>query len=112
MKMNDKHKSKLQKGFEKQVIRQNLKLDKVKIILPIAINLPKNFEGKYKHSITVSNSKWNGMNLKRLYNSFTVLRVGGMYGKFTINSEGKYILSYHGKDLLRKKRMKISAKEN
>lgn len=106
--MDNKHKSKLHLGFAKQVTRQHLKPDSVKIKLPIAIKLPKNFKGKYKHSITFSNSKWNGVNLKNLYNSFTILRVGGMYGKFAINSEGKYILSRHGKDLLRKKKLKKS----
>lgn len=107
MKMNDKHKSRLHLGFAKQLTRQNLKPDNVKIKLPVAIDLPKNFKGKYKHSITIFNSKWNGMNLKNIYNSFTILTVGGMYGKFSINANGKYILSRHGKDLLRKKKLKI-----
>lgn len=111
MKMNDKHKSKLHKGFEKQVSRQNKKPCEVKLKLPVAIVLPKNFKGKYKHSMTVQNSKWNGMNLKNIYNSFTILRVGGMYGKFTVNSEGKYKLSRHGKDLLIKRRQRKSAGE-
>ena len=106
MKMDDKHKSKLHLGFAKQVRRQCDKPSEVKIKLPIAIKLPKNFKGKYKHSITVQNSQWNGMNLKNLYNSFTILRVGGMYGKFSINSNGKYQLSRYGKDLLRRKRLK------
>jgi hypothetical protein len=48
------------------------------------------------------------MNLKNIYNSFSPLIVGGMYGKFTINNDGKYILSRHGKDLLRKKKLKKS----
>lgn len=104
--MQDKHKSKLHKGFEKQVQRQDNKPNELKIKLPIAVKLPKNFKGKYKHSITVYNSKWNGMNLKNLKNSFTILRVGGMYGKFIINSEGKYKLSIHGKQLLKNKRQK------
>ena len=43
------------------------------------------------------------MNLKRLCNSFNTSVVGGMYGKFCINTEGKYILSRHGRDILREK---------
>lgn len=105
MKMNEKHKSKLHKGFEKQCQRQDKKPEEVKIKLPIAIQLPKNFKGKYKHYFIVFNSQWNGMNLKNIRNSFNVNRVGGMYGKFTINSEGKYKLSIHGKQLLNKKRL-------
>lgn len=110
MKMQEKHKSKLHKGFDKQCIRQDNKPSEVKIKLPIAIKLPKNFKGKYKHFIKVHNSKWNGMNLKRLRSSFIIIRVGGMYSKFTITSEGKYKLSMYGKQLLRKKKLKISAK--
>lgn len=106
MKTQDKHKSKLHKGFEKQTLRQDNKPNEVKIKLPVAIQLPKNFKGKYKHFFTVSNNKWNGMNLKNLRNSFNIIRVGGMYGKFTITSEGKYKLSMHGKDLLRKRQAK------
>ena len=102
--MDNKHKSKLHKGFDKQCKRQDSKPDEVKIKLPIAIQLPKNFKGKYKHYFTVSNYQWNGMNLKKIRNSFNINIVGGMYGKFTINSEGKYKLSMHGKSLLKKKR--------
>ena len=105
MKMDEKHKSKLHKGFEKQCKRQDSKPEEVKIKLPIAIQLPKNFKGKYKHYFTVFNSKWNGINLKNIRNSFNINRVGGMYGKFIINSEGKYKLSIHGKQLLKKKRL-------
>lgn len=104
MQMDNKHKSKLHKGFEKQVKRQNNKPEKVKILLPIAIILPKNFKGKYKHMLVVSNTKWNGMNLKNIYNSFTIHQVGGMYGRFSINSEGKYRLSMYGKQLLKRER--------
>lgn len=105
--MDSKHKSKLHKGFEKQVNRQNKKESEVKIKLPVAIKLPKNFKGKYKHYITVTNSKWNGTNLNCLNNSFTVHRVGDMYGKFSINQDGKYLLSIHGEQLLKKKRERI-----
>lgn len=104
--MEDKHKSKLHKGFDKQVKRQDAKPSEVEIILPCAIELPKNFKGVYTHSITVSNNKWNGMNLKSLRNRFNIIRVGGMYGKFTVTN-GKYKLSIHGKSLLRKKRKTI-----
>ena len=110
MKMQDKHKSKLHKGFLKQVARQECKPREVKIKLPTAINLPKNFKGTYKHFIKVSNSIWNGMNLVVLYNSFNTNKVGGMYGKFTITSEGKYKLSMYGKQLLKKKRAKKELK--
>ncbi len=110
MKMQEKHKSKLHKGFDKQCARQDNKPSEVKIKLPIAIKLPKNFKGKYKHYFTVSNSKWNGMNLKCLRSSFNINRVGGMYSKFYINSDGKYRLSTYGKQLLTKKKLKFSAK--
>ena len=100
--MDNKHKSKLYKGFEKQVKRQDAKPSEVEIILPCSIKLPKNFKGVYTHSIVVSNNKWNGMNLKVLRNKFDIIRVGGMYGKFTIIN-GKYRLSFHGKSLLKKK---------
>jgi len=104
--MENKHKSKLYKGFEKQVIRQDLKPSDVEIILPNAIKLPKNFKGTYTHTLIVSNSKWNGMNLKCLRNSLHVNRVGGIYGKFTLTKDGKYKLSIHGKSLLRKRKEK------
>lgn len=104
MKMLEKHKSKLQKGFEKQVKRQNEKEDVVYLDLPISVKLPKNFKGTYTHSIEVQNNKWNGMNLKKLRNSFIIHRVGGMYGRFSINENGKYILSRYGKELLKKKK--------
>lgn len=107
--MEAKHKSKLLKGFERQIVRQGLKPRDVKIKLRVAIQLPKNFKGKYKHTLSVQNSFWNDMNLKQLRNYLVVSRVGGMYGKFTINSEGKYKLSRHGKYLLR--RRKISREE-
>lgn len=42
--------------------------------------------------------------LKKIRNSFNINIVGGMYGKFIVNSEGKYKLSMHGKSLLKKKR--------
>jgi len=102
--MENKHKSKLYKGFEKQVARQDAKPSEVEIILPNAIELPKKFKGTYTHSLIVSNSKWNGMNLKVLRNKFIINRVGGMYGKFTLTAAGKYKLSMHGKSLLRKRK--------
>ena len=102
--MQEKHKSKLHKGFEKQVKRQDGKPDDKEIILPIAVKLPKNFKGEYTHLIYVNNNKWNGMNLKKLRNSFTIIRVGGMYGKFTIDQNGKYKLSMYGKKILKKKK--------
>lgn len=108
MKMDAKHKSKLHRGFIKQVIRQDKKPNEVKIKLPVAIKLPKNFKGKYKHSITVSNSKWNGMNLKCLCNSFSQTMPGWMYSKFSINKDGKYMLSIHGKQVLKRKKLKAA----
>lgn len=105
--MENKHKSKLYKGFEKQVRRQDAKPSEVEVLLPNAFKLPKNFKGTYTHSLIVSNSKWNGMNLKCLTNSFNIIRVGGMYGKFTLTKDGKYKLSMYGKSLLRKRMKKI-----
>jgi hypothetical protein len=106
MKMQDKHKSKLHKGFIKQVRRQDQKPSEIKINLPMAIELPKNFKGSYKHHIRVYNEKWNGMNLKKLCNSFSQVMPDWMYSKFAINSEGKYILSRYGKEFLKKKKLK------
>lgn len=104
--MLNKHKSKLLRGFEKQVIRQDNKLSEVKIKLPISIQLPKNFKGKYKHHFIVYNSKWNGMNLKQLRNNLNYNPVnGGMYAKIRIDkTTGKAYLSMHGKDILKKKK--------
>ncbi len=108
--MENKHKSKLYKGFEKQVRRQDAKPSDVEIKLPTAIELPTNFKGVYTHTLIVSNSKWNGMNLKVLRNRLDINRVGGMYGKFTLTTDGKYKLSIHGKSLLRKRREKVLAR--
>lgn len=69
--MNPKYKSKLHKGFERQVLRQNEKPS----IKYIDIN-PKILsfdEDEMKYSPlkkTVWNNKWNGMNLKNIANSF------------------------------------------
>jgi hypothetical protein len=104
--MDTKHCSKLYLGFLKQVRRQDAKPSDVIIKLPCVIELPKKFKGSYIHCLEVSNSKWNGMNLKILRNRFNINRVGGMYGKFTITKEGKYKLSLHGKDLLRRRKLK------
>ena len=104
MKMQDKHKSKLLRGFEKQIIRQDNKPNEVKIKLPIAIKLPKNFKGKYKHTLTVSNSKWNGMNLKNLRNWLVETQPNTFNSKFYVNVEGMYKLSMRGKQNLNKKR--------
>lgn len=70
------------------------------------MKLPKNFKGIYTHSIKVENNKWNGMNLKKLRNSFIIQRIGGMYGRYKINENGKFILSRHGKDLLKMKKLR------
>ncbi len=103
--MELKHKSKLHLGFDKQVRRQRAKPEVVKIKLPISNLLPKNFKGKYKHYFRVYNSQWNGMNLMNLRNRFNVNKVGGMYGIFYINANGKYQLSRYGKERLRKKKL-------
>ena len=104
--MDIKHRSKLYNGFLKQVTRQNLKPSTAEVILPPAIKLPKKFKGSYIHSIVVSNSRWNGMNLNNITNRFNVLRVGGMYGKFCIKEDGQYKLSNYGKRILQRKKLK------
>jgi len=104
--MDEKHKSKLHKGFEKQVTRQLLKPRYKKITIEPQILSWSDKNGCYKPlKRKFYNTIWNGMNLNNLYNSFNTNRVGGMYGKFTINSDGKYKLSIHGKQLLKKKRL-------
>lgn len=105
--MLDKHKPKLYKGFIKQAARQDAKETFVKVklypeVLTYSYNKGEYTPVKIKHY----NNKWNGMNLKNLCNAFNKIIVGGMYGKFAINKEGKYILSRHGKDLLRRRRLK------
>ena len=107
MEMDNKHKSKLHKGFNKMVIRQDAKESEVVINLPIAIKLPKRFKGEYIHSITVANSKWNGMNLKNLRNSFQQTMPGWFNSNRTVTKEGKYKLSIRGKQYLNRKRAKI-----
>lgn len=106
MEMNPKHKSKLHKGFIKQCVRQNLKPSDVEIILPPAIDLPKRFKGFYTHTISVSNNKWNGMNLKNICNSFVQTMPGWFNSHRSINKEGKYILSIRGKQYLNRKKSK------
>lgn len=103
----DKHKSKLHKGFIKQRQRQDKKDNEVSIkLIPIVLTYSHK-KGKYVPvKIKHRNNKWNGMNLKVLCNSFSILRVGGMYGKFTINKEGKYKLSIYGKQLHKKLQLK------
>ena len=106
----EKHKSKSHKGFEKMYRRQSEKPQEVKIKFPVSELLPKNFKGKYKHYIKVTNSIWNGINLVCLKNSFNKdcfgrQIEGGIYGKFKISVEGKYQLSRYGQDILRRKKL-------
>ena len=105
-KYKDNRKSKSHLGFEKMYRRQVAKPREVKLKFDVSSLLPKHLKGKHKYKIWVTNSIWNGMNLCNLLNRFTVHRVGGMYGKFSINGNGKYCLSRHGQDLLRKRRLK------
>ena len=104
--MNQNHKSKLLLGFEKQCKRQDAKPNKVKIELPIAIQLPKNFKGKYKYSMTVSNSKWNGMNLKNLRRDLVPTPKNSFNSYIHFDSNGMHRLSMRGKNILRKKKHK------
>jgi hypothetical protein len=107
--MEDKHKSKLHLGFLKQVQRQMNKPDYTKkVVSPVILSWSCKHSEYRPLKQKFWNNKWNGMNLKNIYNSFTILRVGGMYGKFTINDNGKYRLSRYGKDLLRRKKLKKS----
>lgn len=103
--MELKHKSKLLLGFDKQCKRQNAKPSEVKIKLPIAIQLPKNFKGKYKHYMTVSNNKWNGMNLKNLRNNLVPTPKNSFNSYISIDSNGMHKLSVRGKNILRKKKL-------
>jgi len=107
-----KHSSKLYKGFLKQVKRQENKLCEDVIELIQCVNLPKNFKGVYTHTIEVSNSRWNGMNLKVLTNKLYPLKsYGGMYSKFILTNEGKVKLSRYGKEILKKKKHITSCKQ-
>lgn len=51
------------------------------------------------------NSKWNGMNLMELCSSLNTYErnKSGMYSIIRINSDGKHILSMHGKQVLKRK---------
>ena len=101
-----KHQSKLSRGFVLQCNRQDNKPSTKKIKLDIAIELPKNFNGSYKHHIKVSNRKWNSMNLKRLSSSlYPIKKYGGIYSKFYKDQEGKVKLSLYGKKILKKKKL-------
>lgn len=108
--MLDKHKSKLHKGFKKQVQRQDLKPDFAKVeINPIILSWDDD-EGMYLPlKAQYYNRKWNGINLKNLYHSFTPVEPNSMYSKRRINKEGKYTLSMHGKSILAKKRKRKQA---
>ena len=109
MKPLKKHYSKLYLGFCKQYERQANKPREATIYLPIKIVLPKNFDGVYTHSMEVRNSIWNGMNLNNLIRKVAPINhIGGMYGKFYINKDGKYVLSEYGRRLLKKKKAKLS----
>lgn len=109
MKPPIKHYSKLYLGFCKQYKRQYDKPREVTIDLPIKIVLPKNFNGVYTHYMEVRNSIWNGMNLNNLLRKVAPINhIGGMYGKFYINKDGKYVLSEYGRRLLKKKKAKLS----
>lgn len=107
MKMLDKHKSKLHKGFIKQVIRQDNKLSIVKVkIIPEILSYK---DGEYKPlKQKFFNNKWNGINLKDIYLSFIQVQPNWMYSKVRINKEGKYILSIFGKNKLNKLKNKRS----
>ena len=109
MKQPSKHYSKLYLGFCKQYKRQADKPREAIINLPIKIVLPKNFKGIYIHYIEVNNSIWNGMNLNNLLRKLAPINhIGGMYSKFYINKDGKYILSNYGRQLLKKKKAKLN----
>lgn len=105
--MNKKHASKLYLGFCKMYKRQSDKPKEKRIFLKNAIKLPKNFKGDYNHYLDVSNSIWNGINLVQVMNrTAPKTKIGGMYSKFIINKEGKYILSFYGKQCFKKKTAK------
>lgn len=105
--MNPKHKSKLHKGFEKQVSRQNNKPEYKKIIVQPIILSWSHKHSEYKPlKQRFWNNKWNGMNLKNLCNSFSQTQPDWMYSKVKINKGGKYILSMHGKQILKRKKAK------
>ena len=114
MKIQDKHKSKLHKGFEKQVTRQDLKPSIAKVEIVPTILTYSSKRGEYiPLKRKFFNNKWNGINLNRLYSSFNCSRVGaGMYTEITINKEGKYKLSMYGKQILHKKKLKKETEKN
>lgn len=113
MKMNPKHKSKLQLGFEKQRLRQDAKPEYVKItIQPIILSWNSKHSEYRPLKRKFWNNKWNGMNLKNLCNSFTQVQPGWLYSKKRINKDGKYVLSFHGEQILRKKKLKKMIKDD
>ena len=96
-----KHSTKVYKGFCKMCLRQDNKPNDVIINLPKYNKLPKNFKGEYTHCFTVSNNKWNGMNLKTLFDQ-EFYRVGYFKSPFQIDPlTGKYSLTNNGRQRLK-----------
>lgn len=99
--------SKLYKGFLKMVSRQNKKPEISRV--PTGIMSYSEKHGEYRELIQKHhNSKWNGTNLNCLCSSLntSVAPTTGMYTKRRINQDGKYILSMHGQQILKKKKLK------
>jgi len=111
--MNPKHKSKLHKGFEKQVTRQNLKPEYVSIVIVPHILSYSSKHGEYRPlKRKFWNDRWNGMNLKNLCNSFYPVPPNS-FGSFRRVKDGRYSLSIRGYQALqRKKARKLSLINN
>lgn len=109
MEMNHAHRSRLHKGFIKQVIRQDKKPSiKYIQIYPVILSYDTE-EGKYLPLCKcVFNNKWNGMNLKNIRNSFQQTMPGWFNSHRSINKDGKYILSIRGKRYFKKKSAKYN----
>ena len=108
MEMNPAHRSKLHKGFIKQVIRQNKKPSiKYIQIMPVILSYDEEDGGGYKPLCkTVFNNKWNGMNFNNLCNMFQQVMPNWFGSHRLINKHGKYILSMRGKQCLKRKKTK------
>lgn len=108
MKVNPKHKSKLHKGFEKQVARQDAKPSIKYIEVKPTILSYDEEEGKYLPlKKTVWNNKWNGMNLKNIANSFSQTMPNWFNSHRRLTKNGKYKLSIRGKQYLNRKKSKL-----
>jgi hypothetical protein len=107
MELDTKHKSRLHKGLNKMVARQDAKPEFAYIqIIPIIMSFDED-DMKYKPLRRIAwNNKWNGMNLKQVRNRLQPTMPNWFNSYRRVNEDGKYSLSYKGKQHLNRKKAK------